>query len=85
MTEERLRRLLEQVAAGRLGAAAALERLRHLPFEDLGFAKVDQHRALRRGVPEVIFGEGKSAMQIAAIGARVVATGANLVVTRLEV
>jgi len=84
MTEERLRRLLEQVAAGRLGAAAALERLRYLPFEDLGFAKVDQHRALRRGVPEVIFGEGKSAAQIAAIGARVVATGANLVVTRLE-
>jgi hypothetical protein len=84
MTEERLRRLLDQVAAGRLDTAAALERLRHLPFEDLGFAKVDQHRALRRGVPEVIFGEGKSAAQIAAIGARVVATGANLVVTRLD-
>src|SRR5271167_4115234 len=48
MTEDRLRRLLEQVAAGKLDAAAALERLRHLPFEDLGFAKVDQHRALRR-------------------------------------
>jgi pyridinium-3,5-biscarboxylic acid mononucleotide synthase len=84
MTEDRLRRLLEQVAAGKLGAAAALERLRHLPFEDLGFAKVDQHRALRRGVPEVIFGEGKSAAQIAAIGARVAATGANLLVTRLD-
>ena len=84
MTEDRLRRLLEQVAAGKLGTAAALERLRHLPFEDLGFAKVDQHRALRRGVPEVIFGEGKSAAQIAAIGARVAATGANLVVTRLD-
>ena len=84
MTEDRLRRLLEQVAAGQVDAAAALERLRNLPFEDLGFAKVDQHRALRRGVPEVIFGEGKTAPQIAAIGARVVATGANLVVTRLE-
>jgi NCAIR mutase (PurE)-related protein len=84
MTEERLRRLLEQVAAARVGTAAALERLRNLPFEDLGFAKVDQHRALRRGVPEVIFGEGKSSAQIAAIGARVLATGANLVVTRLE-
>ena len=79
-----MRRLLEQVASGSLGAAAALERLRHLPFEDLGFAKIDQHRALRRGVPEVIFGEGKSAAQIAAIGARVVASGANLVITRLE-
>src|SRR6516164_7564867 len=84
MTEERLRQLLEQVAAGRLDAAAAFERVRHMPFEDLGFAKVDQHRALRRGVPEVIFGEGKSAAQIAAIGARVVAGGANLVVTRLD-
>lgn len=84
MIEERLRLLLERVAAGRLDAAAALERLRHLPFEDLGFAKVDQHRALRRGVPEVVFGEGKSAAQIAAIGARVAASGANLVVTRLD-
>jgi NCAIR mutase (PurE)-related protein len=84
MTEERLRRLLEQVAAGRLRTAAAFERLRHLHYEDLGFAKVDQHRALRRGVPEVIFGEGKSAVQIAAIGARVAAAGANLVVTRLD-
>ncbi len=84
MTEERLRRLLQRVEAGRLSAASALERLRHMPFEDLGFAKIDQHRALRRGVPEVIFGEGKSAAQIAAIGARVAAAGANLVVTRLD-
>lgn len=84
MTEERLRRLLQRVEAGRLSATAALERLRHMPFEDLGFAKIDQHRALRRGVPEVIFGEGKSAAQIAAIGARVAAAGANLVVTRLD-
>ena len=84
MTEQRLRRLLEEVAAGRLEAAAALERLRHLPFEDLGFAKVDQHRGLRRGVPEVVFGAGKSVAQIAAIGARVAAAGANLIVTRLD-
>jgi pyridinium-3,5-biscarboxylic acid mononucleotide synthase len=84
MTEERLRRLLQRVAAGRLGAAAALEQLRHMPFEDLGFAKIDQHRALRRGVPEVIFGEGKSAEQIAAIGARIAAAGAAMVVTRMD-
>ena len=64
MTEERLRQLLEQVAAGRLDAAAAFERVRHMPFEDLGFAKVDQHRALRRGVPEVIF-EGWSDSSLA--------------------
>ena len=84
MTEDRLRRLWSRSQPASSAAAAALERLRHLPFEDLGFAKVDQHRALRRGVPEVIFGEGKSAAQIAAIGARVAATGANLVVTRLD-
>lgn len=84
MTEERLRRLLERVAAGRMGASTALKHLRHMPFEDLGFAKIDQHRALRRGVPEVIFGEGKSAEQIAAIGARMAAAGTTMVVTRLD-
>src|SRR5581483_7326244 len=84
MTEERLRRLLQRVAAGRVSAPAALERLRHMPFEDLGFARIDHHRALRRGIPEVIFGEGKSAAQIAAIGARIADSGAGLVVTRLD-
>src|SRR5438445_6005063 len=84
MNQSELLKILESVKAGELAPDKAIERLRHLPFEDLGFAKVDQHRALRRGVPEVIFGEGKSAAQIAAIGARVVASGANLVITRLE-
>ena len=74
MTEDRLRQLLQQVAAGRLDPDAALVHLRHLPFEDLTFAKIDQHRAMRRGVPEVIFGEGKTAKQIATIGARVTRT-----------
>ncbi len=83
MTEERIREILGRVASGRTSADAALETLRHLPFEDLGFARLDRHRSLRRGVPEVIFGEGKSAAQIAAIGARVVASGDNLIVTRL--
>jgi len=83
MTEDHIRRILDQVAAGRMSAAAALKRLRHLPFEDLGFAKLDLHRTLRRGIPEVVFGEGKSAVQIAAIGTRVVRSGGNLIVTRL--
>ncbi len=83
MTENRIREILERVAAGRMSASAALSRLRHLPFEDLGFAKLDQHRSLRRGVPEAVFGEGKSAVQIAAIGERVLAAGTNLIVTRL--
>lgn len=83
MTEESIRRVLDEVAAGRMSGALALKRLRYLPFEDLGFAKLDQHRSLRRGIPEVVFGEGKSAAQIAAIGARLVAAGTNLIVTRL--
>ena len=83
MTEEHIRRILEQVAAGRMSASGALRRLRHLPFEDLGFAKLDNHRTLRRGIPEVVFGEGKCAAQIAAIGGRVLRSGGSLIVTRL--
>jgi pyridinium-3,5-biscarboxylic acid mononucleotide synthase len=84
MTERRIRDLLERVAAGRMKPKAAFGALRELPFEDLGFAKIDRHRSLRRGVPEVVFGEGKSAAQIAAIGKRVAAAGTNLIVTRLD-
>jgi pyridinium-3,5-biscarboxylic acid mononucleotide synthase len=83
MTEDQIRQILDRVAAGSTSPQAAVERLRHLPFEDLGFAKFDRHRNFRRGVPEVVFGEGKSAAQIAAIGARVIAAGQNLIVTRL--
>jgi NCAIR mutase (PurE)-related protein len=67
-----------------MSAAGALRRLRYLPFDDLGFAKLDLHRTLRRGIPEVIFGEGKSAAQLSAIGQRVVRAGGNLIVTRLD-
>jgi pyridinium-3,5-biscarboxylic acid mononucleotide synthase len=84
MNEDHLRRLLDEVAGGRVKPAAALQRMRHLHVEDLGFAKIDQHRALRRGIPEVIFGESKTAAQIAAIGSRVVAAGTTLVITRLD-
>ncbi|MGH7932398.1 MAG: nickel pincer cofactor biosynthesis protein LarB [Candidatus Binataceae bacterium] len=83
MTEARIREILERVAAGRMSAQSAMARLRDLPFDDLGFAKLDLHRTLRRGVPEVIFGEGKSADQIAAIAARMTVAGVNVVVTRL--
>ena len=61
MTEKRIRDLLDKVAAGRMTPATAFRMLGELPFEDLGFAKIDSHRSLRRGVPEVIFGEGKTA------------------------
>jgi NCAIR mutase (PurE)-related protein len=83
MTEKRIRQILERVAAGRLAPAAAMRSLRELPFQDLGFAKFDRHRTLRRGVPEVVFGEGKSAAQIVAIGKSVLASRTNLIVTRL--
>ena len=58
MDQDHLRGLLEQVRAGAVDVDAAIERMRHLPFEDLGFAKVDHHRALRHGIPEVVFGKG---------------------------
>ncbi len=60
MDQDHLRTLLEQVRAGAVEVDAAMERLKHLPFEDLGFAKVDHHRALRHGMPEVVFGLGKT-------------------------
>jgi pyridinium-3,5-biscarboxylic acid mononucleotide synthase len=84
MTEANIREILSQIAEGRLSVAQGLTRLRHLPFADLGFAKVDLHRKLRRGIPEVVFGERKSAEQIAAIGRRVIEAGQNLIVTRLD-
>jgi NCAIR mutase (PurE)-related protein len=83
MTERRIREIIESVAAGKITAGAAMGELRELPFAELGFAKLDSHRTLRRGVPEVIFGEGKSAEQIIAIGKSIASLGANLVVTRL--
>lgn len=82
MSPERLRELLEAVRAGRVGTDAALEELRRLPFEDLGFAKVDHHRALRQGFPEVVFGAGKTPEQAAEIVARIRASGQSALVTR---
>ena len=62
--------------------ARILQFLRHAPFEDLGFARVDHHRSIRQGFPEVIFGPGKTPGQVAAIAERIVAAGHNLLVTR---
>lgn len=81
MNAESIRHLFEQVREGKLSPDAAVARLRHLPFEDLGFAKVDHHRALRAGMPEVIFGEGKSPAQVAAIFARLAKHGGNILAT----
>jgi NCAIR mutase (PurE)-related protein len=79
---EQLEALLAEVAAGRLGAAAALDKLRHLPFEDLPFAKIDHHRALRQGHPEVVFCEGKTPEQVVAICERLEAASGSFLGTR---
>jgi NCAIR mutase (PurE)-related protein len=84
MDAQRLGRLLEGVRRGKVSVARALVRLRHLPFEDLGFAKVDHHRALRQGFPEVILGEGKSAAEIAAIARAIRRRRDNVLITRLS-
>jgi NCAIR mutase (PurE)-related protein len=67
MNQLELLKLLESVKAGELAPAKAIERLKHLPFEDLDFAKVDHHRALRQGFAEVVFGKGKTPRQVAEI------------------
>lgn len=67
MDRDQLRKLMEQVRAGEVHPDEACERLRSLPFEDLGFAKVDHHRALRRGFPETVLAEGKTPEQVARI------------------
>lgn len=79
-----VRDLLERVRSSDTTVDEALESLRELPFRDLGFATVDHHRALRQGVPEVIFGERKTAEQIAAISAEIVRGGHNVLVTRVD-
>jgi pyridinium-3,5-biscarboxylic acid mononucleotide synthase len=82
MDRLRLETLLTEVREGRTDIADALERLKDLPFEDIGFAKVDHHRALRTGMPEVIFAAGKTPAQVATIFARMAQAGGNVLATR---
>ncbi len=82
MTPERIRRLLEAVQDGDLGIEEAMGRLEKLPFEDLGFARVDHHRAMRQGFPEVVFCQGKTVEQTVAISKRIVEAGSPLLATR---
>ena len=83
MRTHTLRGLLRRIRRGDLAIEEALDRLRGLPYEDLGFAKIDTHRELRRGFPEVIFGEGKTVPHIAAIVDRIAARGQPVLVTRV--
>ena len=86
MNERDILELLMQVEAGRVTAAAAAARLRNLPFEDLGFAKVDHHRALRQGFAEVVFAKGKTPQQVAEIARRLLkqSKSGNVLVTRAD-
>ena len=84
LNAESIRKLFEQVRRGKLTPDAAVSRLRHLPFEDLDFVKIDHHRALRAGMPEVILGEGKTPAQVAAIFVRLARHGGNILATRVS-
>src|SRR5690349_1816694 len=84
MDRDAIRKLLTGVRARRISIGQAEERLRHLPSVDLGFANLDTHRALRRGLPETVYGQGKSTAQIAAIIDRLSAAGQTAMVTRVE-
>ncbi len=84
MTPDRIRAVLDRVATGELVVDEAVEELRHLPFRDLGFARLDSHRELRNGAPEVVYGEGKTPEQIATIVTALLDAGQRVLVTRVE-
>lgn len=82
MNDKRLRALLEDVRQGHCDIDRAVGELRHMPYEDLGFAKVDHHRELRHGMPEVILGRGKTVAEVQAISEKLLNRSPNLLVTR---
>ncbi len=83
MDKDQLKNLLEGVRSGGIDIDSAIERMRHMPFENLGFATIDHHRAIRVGLPEVIFGKGKSPQQILAIMTRLAERSSNVLATRV--
>ena len=83
MTPDNLKELLHDVKTGTTTIDEAVGHLRHFPFQDLGCAQVDHHRELRQGMPEVIFGEGKTVEQIVRIMAAMAGSGSGILVTRL--
>ena len=84
MDQDQLRSLFEQVRDGAVDVDAAIGRMRHMPFEDLGFAKLDHHRALRHGMPEVVLAKGKTPEQVAEIAARLLEKSSNVLITRAD-
>jgi NCAIR mutase (PurE)-related protein len=85
MTRETILEILERIQRGETTPADALARLSKLPFEDAGFAKIDHHRSLRLGLPEVIYSAGKTAAQVAEIFSRMTAAGGDVIATRAGV
>lgn len=84
MNPDHLKELLTQVKNGEVSVDQAVKKMKHLPFEDIDFARIDHHRSLRKGFPEVIFGEGKTSGQIIEIMARMDNNKENILVTRLD-
>jgi len=85
MTEAAIRTLLAEVRKGKKSIDDAVQYLRHMPFEDLDFAKIDHHRGLRQGMPEVIFAAGKRSEQVVAVVKRMLPVTRNILVTRADV
>ena len=84
MDQEKLREMLEGVAAGTMSIEAAVDELRLLPYEDIGFAKIDHHRALRDCLPEVVLAQGKSPEQVAEIAGRLAERAGRVLITRAD-
>jgi NCAIR mutase (PurE)-related protein len=84
MNRVQLEKLLQDVAAGTVTPQEGVERLRFLPYEDIGFARIDHHRSLRQGIPEVIYGEGKTVEQVRAIAALILSRQSDLLATRIS-
>lgn len=82
MNADQIKKLFQQVKQGKLSPDAAVQQLRHMPFEDLNFAKVDHHRTIRVGMPEVIFSQGKTTAQVAKIFERLAERKTNVLATR---
>jgi len=82
LTPEEISKMLRQVRRGRLNVEDAVDRLRNLPYEDLGYAKIDHHRSLRHGLPEVVFARGKRPEQVEGVVRRMLRNRHNILVTR---
>src|ERR1700761_6102604 len=82
MKSEQILALLQSVRDGQVRPSEAMERLANLPYEDTGFAKIDHHRSLRLGLPEVIYAAGKTPQQVAGIFERMAAAGGDVIATR---